>query len=164
MVQLVAVPQFHQAAQVHNPDAVGNVFHRPQVVGDKQVGDPGILLDFLQQVDDLGLDGDVQSRDGLVADDEFRIQGQGAGDADPLALAAGEFMGVPPDVVRLEAHRFEQLADLFIPLLGGAVKAVDLHGFPNDLPHRHAGVQGGVGVLEDHLHIPAEVLQLLALQ
>ncbi len=28
----------------------------------------------------------------------------------------------------------------------------------------HAGIQGGEGVLEDHLHLLAQLLQLLALQ
>src|SRR4029434_10716025 len=53
-----------------------------------------------QQVDDLGLDGDVECRDRLVAHHQFGAQDHGAGDADPLALAAGEFVRVAPDHLR----------------------------------------------------------------
>jgi hypothetical protein len=45
-----------------------------------------LLLKVLQQVEDLGLDRDVERRDGLVADDEARAKRERSGDADPLPL------------------------------------------------------------------------------
>ena len=68
--------------------------HDREVVGDEEVGEAQLLLEVLEEVEDLGLDGDVEGRDGLVADDELRVEGEGAGDADALALAAGELVGV----------------------------------------------------------------------
>ena len=44
------------------------------------------------------------ARDRLVADDELGPQGQGAGDADALALAAGELVRVAAGVVVFQAH------------------------------------------------------------
>ena len=70
-------------------------------MGHKQVGDPHLILNLLQQVDDLGLDGHIQGRDRLVTDNESGIQGHGPGNGDPLPLAAGKLMGIPADVVRL---------------------------------------------------------------
>ena len=55
---------------------------------------PKSLLQVLQQVDDLRLDGDVERRDRLVADDEVGLDGERAGDADALSLAAGELVRV----------------------------------------------------------------------
>ena len=40
--------------------------HDAEIVGDKHVGQPHVGLDVLQQVDDLGLDRDVESRDWFV--------------------------------------------------------------------------------------------------
>ena len=112
-----------------------------------------------QQVDDLCLDGDVQRRDRLIADDELRVHSQGAGDADPLPLAAGKLVGVPAHVVGLEAHRLQQGGHLFVPLSWGILHMLWMSmGSRNDLAHRHTGIQRGIGVLEDHLHIPPEVL------
>ena len=37
---------------------------------------------------------------------------------------------------------------------------VDEHVLGNDVHHGHAGIQTGVGVLEDDLHIPALVAHL----
>ena len=60
----------------------------------KRYVSPRLLLELLKHIDDLGLDGDVQRGDGLVADDEVRVDRQGPGDADALALAAGKLVGV----------------------------------------------------------------------
>jgi serine kinase of HPr protein (carbohydrate metabolism regulator) len=61
-------------AEVHDGDAVGDVPHHRQVVGHEDVGEPELVLDVLQQVDDLRLDRDVERGHRLVADDELRPQ------------------------------------------------------------------------------------------
>lgn len=102
-----------------------------------------------------------QRRDRLIADDELGIKGQGTGNGDTLALSAGELVRIPAYMVGLQTDGLQQGGHLLVPLLGSA-DVVDLHGLPDDLTHRHTGVQGGVGVLEDHLHISSEVLHLAA--
>jgi len=121
------------------------------------------LLELLQQVDDLSLDGDVEGGDGLVTHDEVRLEGQGAGDADALALAAGELVGVAVGEDRVKPDQTQQL---FHPLPGLLAPGdpVDLQGFGDDLAHGHARVQGGIGVLEDDLHATPHAPQLASLQ
>ena len=68
--------------------------HHREVVADEEVGEPELLLQVLEQVDDLRLDRDVERGDRLVADDELRVERQRPGDADALALAAGELVRV----------------------------------------------------------------------
>jgi hypothetical protein len=85
--QLLGLRHLHDLAQVHDRHPVGDVADHVQVVGDEQVGEVELGLQVLHQVDDLGLDRDVQGRDRLVADDEAGVQRQGAGDADALALS-----------------------------------------------------------------------------
>ena len=58
-----------------------------QVMGDEDVGDSEFLLEVIEQVEDLGLDGQIQRGDRLVQDDDVGVQGQGTGNAD--AVAAG---------------------------------------------------------------------------
>ena len=69
------------------------MLHDAEVVGDEQIGEAELLLEILQQVDDLGLDRDVQRRDGLVADDQLGLERERSCDADPLALAAQNWCG-----------------------------------------------------------------------
>ena len=85
---------FDDAAEVHDGGAVGEPADDGQVVGDEQVGDAEVLAELFEQFEDLVLGGDVEGGDGLVEDDQFRVEGDGAGDGDALALPAGELVGV----------------------------------------------------------------------
>ncbi len=87
-------------------------------------------------------------------------QRQGAGDADALAAAAVQLVGIgcciagapgpPCPSARQHGRRS--------PSCWAAL--VDDHGLRDDLADRHSGVQGGIGVLEDDLHLLAQLLHL----
>ena len=47
-----------------------------------------------EQIDDLRLNGNVERRDRFVRDDQFRLDREGAGNGDALALAAGKFVRI----------------------------------------------------------------------
>ena len=158
----LAAAQLHHAAQVHNAHPVGDVTHHRQVMGNEQIGEVVFLLQFDQQVDDLGLDGHIQSRNRLIADDELRFHRQGPGNTDTLALAAGQLMGKPVGIIFRKAHLAQQLVDLLLFFLIGQV-IVHRHTFGDDLGNGHAGVQRRVGVLEDHLSPFFQIQQSLPL-
>ncbi len=94
LIELGAVGDLDNAAEVHDGDTVGDVAHHRQVVGDKNVSEAKPLLQLHKQIDDLGLDRNVEGGDRLVADHQTGLQGQGAGDADALALPAGELVRI----------------------------------------------------------------------
>src|SRR4029453_1944421 len=125
----------------------------------EKVGQRELVLELLQQVDDLRLNGDVERRDGLVGDDEVRIDRQCAGDPDPLALPAGELVWVAGAGVGREPDGLEQLA-YRSRLLTAPDEAVNLHRLAHDPRDAVARVERGKGVLEDHLHPPAHLPQL----
>src|SRR6266513_199703 len=157
--QLFGLRQFHDLPEVHDGDPVADVLHDRQVVRDEQVRQPELLLQLLQEVEHLRLDAHVQRRDRLVGDDELGIDGEGAGDADALPLAAAELVRVPVGVVRGEADDLEELLhppDLFF----AAGEPVDLQRLADDVPDGHPRVERGIGVLEDDLHVPAQPAQL----
>src|SRR6266496_1346092 len=108
LVELLGRRDLDDLAQVHDRDPVGDVAHHAEIVGDEDVGEVQFLLQVVQQVDDLRPDGDIQGGDRLVGDDQPWVQGQCAGDADPLALAAGELVRVPVEVLRGEADQLER--------------------------------------------------------
>ena len=103
-------------AEVHHQHAVGDVADDVEVVRDEDVGQAEVALQVLEQVQDLRLHRDVERRDGLVADDQLRIDGERAGDADALALAAGELVREAVVVLRVEADDLEQLLDAALDL------------------------------------------------
>ena len=77
----------------------------------------------------------VQGADRLVADDEVRLEGQGPGDADPLALAAGELVRVAVGVGGGQAHALQQFAHAAAPL-AAAGQAVDGQRLADDAARR----------------------------
>ena len=121
-------------------------------MGDEDIGQRQALLQIGQEIDDLGLDRDVEGRDRLVGDDQLRLQRQGAGDADALALAAGELMGEAVQMIGMQAHQPHQLLEAPVDL-GPAEAAMDAHGLGDQIADPPARVEGGIGILEHHLHL-----------
>jgi len=70
-----------------------DVLDHRQIMRDEQVGQPVLVLQIHQEIDDLGLDRDVERRDRLVADDQLRAQGESAGDSDLILTSAGVSVG-----------------------------------------------------------------------
>ena len=120
-VELLGRPDLDELAEVHHGDVVGDVAHHGEVVGDEQVGQVELVLEVLQQVDDARLDRHVEGRHRLVEHDERRVEGQGAGDADALALAAGELVRVAAGVLGRETDEVEQLLDPLVVVAGDLV-------------------------------------------
>src|ERR1700682_5907236 len=94
VVQGVGRGDLDDHPEVHDGDSVRYVADHSQVVGNHQVRERETLLELLEQVDDLGLDGDVKGRHRLVGDNQFGSEGKGAGDTDSLALTAGELVRI----------------------------------------------------------------------
>ncbi len=160
--ELNGVGQLDEVTQIHDTDAVADMLDDREVVGDEEVGKVVPLFQVLEEVDDLGLDGHVEGGDRLIADHEAGLDGQAPGDADALALAAGELVGVSMEHVWGQAALLHDLDG--VVLLALAVLLEEVVGqqpLADDLTHRHAGVKGGVGVLEDDLHVPAEMAHLV---
>ena len=55
---------------------------------DKEIGQIELILQFLEKVDHLGLDRNIQGRNGLITDNKGRLKSQSTGHANALALSA----------------------------------------------------------------------------
>ncbi len=132
-------------------------------MGNEEIGELLFLLQILQEVDHLGLDGNIEGGNRFIGDDEFRFHRQGAGNADPLTLSTTEFMRISLGVLRLQADLFKELIH---PFLTGFPprQPMGINPLGNDIPYPHAGVQGGVGILKDHLDLPVGPLLLFLIE
>ena len=102
--QPVSLHLLDDLAGLHHAHAVAHMGDHGEIVADQQIGQPPLLAQFLQQVQDFRLNRHVEGRCRLVEQQHFRLQDQRAGDGDALALAAGELMrktvaqfGIEPD-------------------------------------------------------------------
>ena len=108
---LVGTAVLGRPAGVHHHDVVGQLGDHPEVVGDDHDGGVELLLQVADQVEDLRLDGDVESRGRLVGDQQGGVAGQRHRDHRSLAHPAGELVrvGVDPLVGLGDADAVEHL-------------------------------------------------------
>src|SRR5216684_4015293 len=85
---LVGLVEFDQLAKIHERGLVRNARGLLHVVGDD--GDSVVLRQLLVQFLDLGGRNRIERRTGLVEQDHLGPHRDGAGDAKPLLLAAGQ--------------------------------------------------------------------------
>lgn len=81
------------------------------------------------------------------------------GIANRLQLTAGELTRRAVEVLRRQADRLDRAVEAGAQL-AAAEPVIDLEGLGEAAADRHAGIERGVGVLEDHLHAPAQVPHL----
>ena len=102
---------FDDLAVAHHADRAGVVLGQPQIVGDEDDGHAHLLLQVVQQVEDLGLDGHVERRGGLVGNQQIGVVDQRHRNHDALQLSARELVRILPHAAfRLaDAHALQQL-------------------------------------------------------
>src|SRR5918998_5284305 len=118
-----------------------------------------LLLQFLQQIDDLRLNRNVQRRYRLVAYDKLGTNTERPGDADALPLTAAELMRVTAIMFLAQTDLTKQFDDSvsFGPALGDFV---NFQPFADDITDAHSRVEGRIGILENDLHLPPHLAQL----
>ena len=164
-VEVVRGRLLDDRAEVHHADHVADVPHHREVVRDHHVGQPERVLQLLEQVDHLGLDRHVERRHRLVGDDQLRVERDRPGDADALALAAGELVRVAADRARRQADdRRAARGPVAACAAAAALGPVRDQRLGQDRLDVLPRVQARHRVLEDHLHPAAGPAQLLALE
>ncbi len=147
---------FDDARRVHHIDAVGVASDHAKIVRDDDQRDVEPPRQFLHQLEDLRLDGNVERGGRLVGDDELGIAGEPDRDHHALAHAAGELMRIlfqPPRAVgdADELQQFERTR-LGLCVCHLQVDEQRLHDLLADREHR---VERGHRLLEDHRDVAA---------
>src|SRR5581483_7468407 len=78
------------AALLDHRDAIGDRLHHAHFMGDEQDGELELAVDLLDQGEDLSRRLGVERGGGFVGEQDFRLGGDGARDADALLLPARE--------------------------------------------------------------------------
>jgi len=98
-------PKLHKAPGTHHSNARGKLRHNRQRMRNKNIRETKIALKFGQQLQDLRANGNVEGRDGFVADYNFRAQNQRTGDSHSLLLPAGKFVRIASERVGFHSYR-----------------------------------------------------------
>src|SRR5437762_1456324 len=160
---LCACSYFDQLPQIHDTDARGDVFDNRNGVRDEQVGQPKLLLEIGEQVDDLRLNRNVQSGDRFTGHNQFRLQRQRSSDADSLPLPAAELMRIPIHHRRIQSHRLQQVGNVMFAFRSTR-QMMNGERLTDDRANRHSGIQRCIRILKDELHVAAFPPQFLLIE
>ncbi len=86
-------PTSTQLTAIKDADAVGEPANYRQVVRNEEIGETLLPLELTQQVDHIGLYGDVECGEYSVTQHQAWLSRQRTGDGDALALSAAELSG-----------------------------------------------------------------------
>ena len=92
------------AAELHHHHLLGDLGDDAHVMGDEHHRHAVAGLQLLDQLEDLGLGGDVERRGRLVGDQQLGLAGQRHGRHGALAHAAGELEGIAVEALRAAAE------------------------------------------------------------
>ena len=136
------------------------MLHNGQIMCYKNIRQPVLFLQIHHQVQNLGLNGNVQRGNRLVADDKFRIQRQCAADADSLPAATVQLMRVAVLIALGKPDGIHNLADAFVQFLLAFADMIHLQRLADNFRDRLSRIQGRIRVLKHHLHIAPQLVQL----
>src|SRR5690606_23792480 len=102
--------RFNTATGIHDENAVGEFRYNGKVVRDKLHRHSRIFLQFENKIQDLRLNGHVQSGGWLVGNEEFRATSQRHRNHSALTHATGKLMGIIACAAAggRNAHRLEK--------------------------------------------------------
>ena len=120
-------------------------------MGNHQVSELSLLLQFCQQIEDLRLHRHIQRRRRLIQQQYLRLKNQRSGYRHALPLPAGELMRIALAKGTVEANFVQQRIDPPVAV----VDTMDLQRLFEDIANGVTRMQRSVGVLKYHLHLTA---------
>ena len=114
---ILLVTELYHRAEVHDADLVGNELNDREVVRDEEIGEVHRLLKALQKVDNLRLDRNVESGNGLVTYYELRLYRECSSNTDSLSLSAGELVRISLVVVVTQTALIHEVENVILNLL-----------------------------------------------
>ena len=143
---------FDDLAVAHDGNAAGYLADDGEVVAGEEHGQLALALEGFEQVENLGLNGDVERSGRLVGEQQIWLVDEGHGDQNALALAAGELVWI---VVEASSgigngDGFEGLDRLFMKRGAANLRTVGANGLGDLAANCHDRVERSHRLLKDH--------------
>ena len=140
--------ELDDTAEIHDRNSLRDVANHREIVADKNHRQAFARAEIRNKIENLRLHGNIERRDGLVGDNQFRFKGKASSDGDALTLTAGEFMGIFTHETRRKTDRFHEPRDFFRDVFtrDSAVREEWLGQASIDA---HAGIERRIGILKN---------------
>jgi hypothetical protein len=164
MQNLLHSTHLHKPPRPHHRHPRSHLRHHRQTMRYKDVRQPKLPLQFLQQQQNLRPHRNIERRHRLIRHHQFRPQNQRPRNPDPLPLSARKLMWIPFHRVLSQTHAQQHRDCAITPFRSRKSRLVNRQGLRNNRPHPHPGIQRRKRILEDHLHLPPLYPQRFAAQ
>ena len=131
---------------------------------DKDIGEAEVFFEAIEEVQNLRLHRDIESRHRLVADDKFRMHCQRSRNTNPLSLTTREFMRITLIMFGLQSHLGEQFANFVATFFRVRFESMDQHRLRYRVADAHLRVQRRIRILKHYLRMFAIFTQVVAAQ
>ena len=101
---LSGITNLDNVTEIHDCCSVRDIIDHRQIVGNEHHGQSHFLFQLCQQVQNLRLDRNVQSRGRFVGNDQLRCETQCTGDANSLPLTARELVRKTIELILCQAN------------------------------------------------------------
>ena len=156
---ILLLSKLHHRSKIHHADLIRQELDHRKVMRNEQIRKIGGCLQALEQIDDLRLHRNVERGNRLVANHQLGLDRQGARDANSLTLTARELVRISLVIIITQAALLHQIQHVFLDLVARN-DSVHLDRLGKDVSNRGSGRQRGIGILENDLHIGAEMAHL----
>ena len=164
LIHVLGIANFAYLSKEHDAYPVGQVTHHAEVVRNEQVGQLEFGLQVSKQVEHLCLNRYVKRGNRFIAYDQPGVQRQSTGDAHALPLPTGKLMRVAVDKLRPDAAFFHKFFHALRGLCRSFINLMGFKRFCHDIPDGPARIQRRIRILEDQLHLLAELAHFLLLK
>jgi len=117
--ELIAQSAFHDVSQIHNGHPRAEKADDREIVGDKKATQAQFFLHCFEKIENLGLHRGIESRNGFIADENFRFRRKSPSNGDALSLSAGKFVGIAIKMVLLQSDAAQLRECAFPTFLSG---------------------------------------------
>ena len=153
----VAAAVFHHITEIHHHHLVSDVTNDAEIMADENIGQTKLVLEILEQVENLGLNRQVECRDGLIQHQKARIEHQRPGDGNALALPAREHVRIAIEVLWPQTN-LDQHGHRLVPTIGSRHFGVEHERLGQHVADFLARIERPIGVLKNDLHLLAHLV------
>ena len=126
----------------------------------KEISQAEFFLKIHQKIQNLSLNGNVESGNRFIADNKFRFEHQRTGNSNTLSTSAVKLMRICHIKAGSKTDDFHDMVDPFVHFTTVFANLINDERLGYQLADIHASIQAGIGILKDHLHLRADFLHL----
>ena len=153
---------FDNFAVAHDADGFGIVFRQTQIVGNEDNRHAHLLLQIVEQIENLGLNGYIQSGGRLIGNQQVGFIDERHGNHDALQLAAGKLVRILFHAAFgfFDAHTLQQCQCLQPCFFAAELFIVHTRRFNQLRTDTHKRIERGHRLLENHADaVAAQITQ-----